>query len=159
VCVCVCVCLWYVVVCAGGEVVFSVLTPGLSYSEFSFSLAGPESDTVFSLSNAPNGPKFGYQYSEELAPGCRRPKQVAACVFGGVWCVVCVFCVVCVCSFSLSLSLSLSLYLSSSLPLFLSSSLSLLLLLFLSLALALSSSSREGRRGADVALMVSMWWC
>jgi len=50
-----------------------VLTPASSYSEFAFSLAGPDSDSVFVESNAPKGPPFTYPYSTALAPNCKRP--------------------------------------------------------------------------------------
>ena len=53
-----------------------VLTPGSSYSEFSWSIAGKTGDSVFVRSSDDKGPHMCYTHVRELHPFCMRPRSL-----------------------------------------------------------------------------------
>lgn len=53
-----------------------VLTPGSSYSEFSWTMAGKTGDSVFVRSYNSKGPHTCYTHVRELHPFCMRPRSL-----------------------------------------------------------------------------------
>jgi hypothetical protein len=53
-----------------------VLTPGSSYSEFAWTMAGIASDSVFVRSSSAAGPRLCYANAIEIHPHCMRPHSL-----------------------------------------------------------------------------------